>query len=210
MRRAALAALVAAVALTGCGGGPERVAAGDLPPGDPGEAAPETSEPTGAPEEHEDEPALTEVPPVALLDARTIAGVLGGTWTPSDAEPRAAGPCGPLPSAAAARSVRHADRSRVLLETVLSYRHGDAEPAVAELARSLGGCGWTPAEAPPLGEHSAAARHPDGGQALVVSAEGAVVVLVGTGGTASDAAAWEALADVALGSACPAAPHGCH
>ena len=211
MRQVSLAALLAAIALSGCGGGgAERVASTELPEGDPGQLAPEVPEPTGPPEEHEDGPALTEVPALALLDAPTVGGVLGGTWTPAQASATAVGPCGPMPASAAARSVRHTDGTRVLLETVLSYRHGDDEPAVADLARSFEGCGWMPAEALPLGEHASAATGPDGGRALVVSAEGAVVVLVGTGGLGSDEETWSALADVALGSACPAAPGGCH
>lgn len=209
MSRLHVAGLVAALALAGCGGGAgtESVAARELPPGDPGEAAPEVPEPTGEPEEHEDRPALAEVPPQAVLDPQTLDAVLGGSWTAAPASPE--GPCGPLPSDAAARSVRLTDGTRVLVQTVLSYTHGDDATAVPALARSFAPCGWQAGEGPPLGEHSAQAEGPDG-RALVLSAEGAVVVLVGTGGMADDAAAWESVADLALGSACPAAPGGCH
>lgn len=204
-----VAGLLAAVALTGCAGAgsTERVAGTELPQGDPGAAAPEVPEPTGEPEEHEDGPALADVPAQAVLDAGTVGGVLGGTWTSAPAA--VSGPCGPLPTKAAFRSVRLSDGTRGLVQTVLSYRHGDDEGAVRALSQSFARCGWDPVEAPPLGEHSAQASGPDG-RALVLSAEGAVVVLVGTGGLADDPAAWDALADLALGTACPAAPGGCH
>ena len=211
MRRVSIAALVATAALTGCGGGgTERVAAGELPQGDPGQAAPEVPEPTGEPEDHEDAPALSEVPEQALLDAATVAGVAGGRWTAAASTPTAVGRCGSLAADAAARSVRLTDGSRTLVQTVLSYEHGEDLEAVPALAQSFADCGWTASEAPPLGEASAAASGADGGSALVFSSEGAVVVLVGTGGLAADAGVWDALADVALGSACPAAPGGCH
>lgn len=206
MTRLAVAALTA-LALAACGGGQEQVSSRELPAGDPGDGAPEVPEPTGPPEEHEDGPALTEVPPEALLDATTVGGVVGGTWTGTPAS--AVGPCGPLPSRAASRSVRLTDGARVLVQTVLSYRHGADGTAVADLAASFGECGWSPAQAPALGEHSAAVQGPDG-SVLMLSAEGAVVVLMATGGLAEDAGAWDAVADLALGTACPAAPGGCH
>lgn len=206
--RAAVAGLAAAVVLTGCGGATtDRVASPELPEGDPGRSAPETPEPTDPAEEHEDGPALAAVPQLALLDAATLSGVVGGTWTASAAA--AGGPCGALPTQAAARSVRLTDGTRVLVETVLSYRHGDDAAAVPALAESFAQCGWSATAAPALGEHSAQVAR-GGDRALVVSAEGAVVVLVGTGGLAAEPALWESVADVALGTACPAAPGGCH
>ena len=208
MRRLAVAGLLA-VALTGCAGGSgtEQVAGPELPEGDPGRTAPEVPEPTQAAEEHEDGPALAEVPAEALLDAATVAGVAGGSWNAASVDP--AGPCGPLPTDAAARSVRLTDGTRVLVQTVLSYEHGPDATAVQTLATSFAECGWDGTEAPRLGEHSAQAAGADG-RALVVSAEGAVVLLVGSGGLADDPEVWDSLADVALGTACPAAPGGCH
>lgn len=209
MTRLAVAGLLA-LALTGCasGGGTERVASRALPEGDLGQAAPEVREPTGVPEEHEDGPALEAVPAEALLDGQTVAAVAGGSWTAAaTAEP--AGPCGPLPTDAAARSVRLTDGTRVLVQTVLSYEHGADAVAVQTLANSFEACGWAATAAPPLGERSAQAVGPEG-RALVLSAEGAVVLLVGSGGLADEPGVWESLADVALGSACPAAPGGCH
>ena len=215
MTRLPVLALLAALALSGCAGGGE-VDAGrealpapaELPEGDPGQDAPEAVEPTGAPEEHEDAPALSAVPAEALLDPTTLAGVAGGAWTARASG--AAGPCGALPATAASRSVRLTGDRGELLQTVLSYRHGDDGPAVQALAASFADCGWTPGEAPALGESAARADGPGGGRALVVAAEGAVVVLTGRGALAADDAAWDAVADVALGTACPAAPEGCH
>jgi hypothetical protein len=45
---------------------------------------------------------------------------------------------------------------------------------------------------------------------LAVSAEGVVVLLVGTGDFTDDAVRWGSLVDLALGTSCPAAPDGCH
>jgi hypothetical protein len=44
---------------------------------------------------------------------------------------------------------------------------------------------------------------------MVLAVEGATVVLVGTGAPAAPAA-WAALADLSLGTACSAGVHGCH
>ena len=214
--RAGVTALVLTAALGACSSGGADVAApestAELPEGDPGTGAPEVPEPSGAAEAHDDEPAKTEVPPEAVLDAPTLSGVAGGTWQVQPSGPQQAGPCGPLPEtgAAASRTVRLSDeRGRVLVETVRAFRHGQDGPAVDALAASFADCGWRSTEAPPLGERSAQATSA-AGTALVFSAEGAVVVLTGTGGLAEDAGVWEAVADVALGSSCPAAPEGCH
>ena len=211
-------AVVVAAALTGCSGGGSDVAApppaqGELPEGDPGVDAPPVPEPSDEAEEHHDEePAKTEIPAEATLDAATMAGVAGGAWEVQLLAPEQAGPCGALPDtgAGASRTVRLSDDSgRVLVQTVLSSTHEEDGPAVDVLAASFQDCGWAPAQAPPLGERSAQANN-GGGTVLVLAAEGAVVVLTGTGGLAQDAGVWEAVADVALGSSCPASPEGCH
>ena len=218
--RLGVPAVLIAAALTGCagsGGAVSDVAVppvqSELPEGDPGPDAPEAPEPTGpVEEEHGDEPAKTVIPQEATLDAATMGGVAGGVWQVQPAGADQAGPCGALPDvgAGASRSVRLTDdRGRVLVQTVLSFAHGEDAAAVDALAASFADCGWTAGEAPPLGERSAQATS-DAGTALVLAAEGAVVVLTGTGGLPDDTAAWEGVADIALGSSCPAAPEGCH
>jgi hypothetical protein len=211
--RQVLPLLCLSVLLGGCGGDPSRDGASppvELPEGDPGTAAPAAPEPTAA-GEHADAAPLAVVPVGAVLDPETLAGVAGGRWTASAAGPQATGPCGALPTRAAARTVLLREQGgRVLVQTVLSYAHEEGLDAVAQLAGSFAACGYRPVDAPPLGEAAAQAEDGSGDRALVVAAEGAVVVLTGKGGLADDTPTWEAVADVALGSACPAAPSGCH
>lgn len=211
MRRCAVPLLLV-VTLTGCGG-----ATGDLPVGDPGRGAPAVAEPApdaAAGHGHGQEGALpTAVPDEAMLDAATLSGVAGGTWQAVPVPPAETGPCGAVPTdeAAASRSARHVDGAgRVVTQTVQSYEHGHDGEAVGALVGSLRGCGWEPVEGLPLGEHSAQAHRADGTTLVVVAAEGALVLLVGGGGIEQDTVAWDAVADVALGSACAAAPDGCH
>jgi hypothetical protein len=83
---------------------------------------------------------------------------------------------------------------------------------VAAEATRLAGCGFAADGDPRLGEASAQLTKDTGtGRqlALVLAAEGATVVLVGSG-SAADQAVWPSLADVALGTACAAGVHGCH
>jgi hypothetical protein len=77
----------------------------------------------------------------------------------------------------------------------------------------MAACGWRAVVAPALGERAAQVTRGTGAStetALLLTAEGVTVLLVGSGGVPSDALRWESLADVALGSSCPAAPDGCH
>lgn len=226
---ATVVALVLSVALTGCAVSEERfsaavpVAAGptELPEGDPGPDAPEAPEPSavaedGGHDEHEGD-ALDVVPAIAMLDPQTVAETAGAGWTTAPGTSLLTGGCKD------ALTGEHAGGSRTqvledgagrrLVETVTSYPHGDDAEAVEALGAALPGCGWEIAVAPRLGEASVAATRsgPDGTVHLTaVSAEGALVVLTAEGGLGEDADLWESLADVALGTACSAAPEGCH
>lgn len=181
-----------------------------LPPGDPGLEAPSVPDP-GRPEHdrHHEEPARTEVPAEALLDAATVSGVLGGSWQQTESQPAE---CAAVTGAVAQRTVSfEADGGRLLL-TVATHRSlAAADRAVAELAGRLQACGWTGRPDPRLGTASAAATSVDDAHtAAVISAEGVTVTLVGSGAATSERARWSSLLDLALGSSCPAAPEGCH
>lgn len=233
--------LVLSCALVGCagdgveGGGVERqnVAAvtvpdrpTELPEGDPGPGAPEAPEPEPEAEAEEEEghdehggEALSTVPSAALLDAETVGGIAGGSWTAAPGSPvLQPGPCREAlsgPDAGGSRTHVLTDGTgRRLVMTVTSYAHGADADAVAALAAALPGCGWETGPALRLGEAStAASRQLDGGTVhlTAVSAEGALVVVTGEGGLGSDdPELWEAVADAAIGTACSAAPEGCH
>lgn len=193
-----------------------------LPPGDPGTGG--DGEPTDAAEgddghagEHGPDEAVRArtVPSSALVDAGTVGALAGGSWT-EDAD--AAGPagCPPVAPKGAAASGTLALRSAdgALLQTVSAHRTvRAARRAVQLVADELAACGFTAAGDPRLGEASAAlARGDNTGapeKAVVIATEGATVVLVGRGSAAS-AGSWDALADMALGTACAAGVHGCH
>lgn len=221
---AAVLGVVLSCALVGCGGTEEQVATAvpavaapaELPEGDPGTAAPEVPEPTSEGEEHGSEgAALVEVPGTALLDPETVGGAAGGTWTAAPGTSPLAPACSSTdPLAGGSRTTALEDGAgRRLVETVTSYAHGDDAEAVAALGAALPGCGWDLAVAPRLGETSLAATRSEQGERshlTAVSAEGALVVLVAQGGLGDDPDVWEALADAALGTACVAAPEGCH
>ncbi|MDQ4085211.1 MAG: hypothetical protein M3165_05280 [Actinomycetota bacterium] len=182
----------------------------ELPPGDPGLEAPSVPDP-GKPEHdrHHEEPARTEVPAEALLDAATVSGVLGGSWQQTESQPAE---CAAVTGAVAQRTVSfEADGGRLLL-TVATHRSlAAADRAVAEIAGRLQACGWTGRPDPRLGTASAAATSVDDAHtAAVISAEGVTVTLVGSGTATSERARWSSLLDLALGSSCPAAPEGCH
>lgn len=223
--RACVVAVAVAAALTGCGGGAAdevtpAVAdlAGDpLPEGDPGTSAPEAPEPSAGADPHDEhaEHARTHVPVEAMLDATTLAAVAGGSWAVQPVQAGDAEPCGAMPAGAgSARTTRLADDAgRVVVQTVLSYDHGADGEAVRALGAGLARCDWQPQEPPVLGEQAVQATRGQGDRSavlLALSAEGVVVVLTGHGGAADDAAVWQSVADVALGTACPAAPAGCH
>jgi hypothetical protein len=200
-------------AATGTPGAPD---AGGQPSGGQGRDDPPTPDPspsTGEPageHGHGNAPPRTRVPDSALLDAATVGGVIGGTWRPVPAPPDSCD--APRPAGAAgSRTAALAADPRSVVQTVATHASPQAAvQAVGAVAQRLRRCGWTPAQATPLGEASARATR-DGGRrtALVLAAEGVTVMLVGTG-TSGDPALWDSLADVALGSSCPATPEGCH
>lgn len=209
--------------LAGCGGAADRATSANeggssvvasptpaqepsLPPGDPGMDAPEVPDPGTEAPAHE-HPALTSVPADALLDEESVAAALGSTWTTSAGE----GDSCTLPQGSVAnRSMSYASNRGVLVETVTTHPDPDsADRAVAGLADGLAACGWTVDADPRLGSASVAAH--DAERTLTaVSAEGVGVVLVGHGALTGDPGGWFSLVDFAIGSACPAAPDGCH
>jgi len=182
-----------------------------VPPGDPGDVS---SAPEDTSDVEEPEPApRTSIPVAALLDTETVAAVVGGSWRAVHAAsdscdvPR---PAKPIATRTAALSAS----SGQLVETVASHASGQgAAAAVDGLAHRAVDCGWTQEAEPPLGEDSAALSRttPDGLQRLVVVAsEGVTVTLHGRGQIVDSSEDWAALLDVAIGTACLAAPDGCH
>jgi hypothetical protein len=181
-----------------------------LPPGDPGLDAPEAPDPgTAGPDPHgHDEEALRAVPAAALLTAGTLRMVLGGSW-----ERRTGGgdECLRPAEAVATRSMTYGGSVEALVvETVGTYRDAaTADRAVAALGAAAAGCGWTAAPDPRIGSASVAAS--DGPRSMTaVSAEGVLVLLVGTGDLTRDQVRWGSLVDMALGTSCAAAADGCH
>jgi hypothetical protein len=181
-----------------------------LPPGDPGDgpSVPEDTsnveEPAGA--------ALTTVPAGAVLDAKTVGEVLGGSWTSSAAP---ADSCAaPRPTrAVGTRSTALTGGGGTVVETVATYHGIAGTTAISNLARRLRGCGWTQEAEPPLGEHSAELSRKGGAgveRVVVVESEGVAVTVVGRGQVAAESDDWSAIVDVAIGTACLAAPDGCH
>ncbi len=234
-------ALLLALGLTGCGSGDENDAAvprastspttrsaviagptvstpapetttplPTLPPGDPGDgpSVPEDTsdveEPAGA--------ALTTVPAGALLDAKTVGEVLGGSWSSSAAP---ADSCAaPRPTrAVASRSTALTGAGGTVVETVSTYNGTAGTTAISNLAKRLRGCGWTQEAEPPLGAHSAELSRKGGAgveRVVVVESEGVAVTVVGRGRVAANSDDWSAIVDVAIGTSCLAAPDGCH
>lgn len=190
-----------------------------LPPGDPGtgteadagddRADGEAEQRHGGDDGHR---RVTAVPDSALVDPETVAALAGGTWT---VDPDGGEPCATTApaSATASRTVTLTSGPGRLVQTVSAHGSaGAARDAVAELTEQLAGCGFAPDGDPRLGEASAQlTREVAAGRELatVLAVEGASVVLVGSG-AAAEQAAWPALADVALGTACAAGEHGCH
>jgi len=177
----------------------------ELPPGDPGPDAPSVPEPTAGPTV--EEPGLkTSVPRAALLPAAD----LGSGWTALPAGTGSAGPgsaCTPRPSGPSAAALLRAPGGGTLRETVSVAR--DALAEVAGWRAALASCGYAVAPLA-LGEDGLSARHPGRqDRVLVTTSEQVVVALRATGALADDGGL-EDLADLALGSSCPAAPDGCH
>jgi hypothetical protein len=181
-----------------------------LPPGDPGDV-PSEPEDTSNVEEPRDQ-ALTKVPQGALLDAKTVGEVLGGSWTSSAAP---ADSCAaPRPTrAVATRSTALTGSGGGLVETISTYNGTAGTTAISNLAKRLRGCGWTQEAEPPLGAHSAElSRKGSSGveRVVVVESEGVAVTVVGRGQAAANSDDWAAIVDVAIGTSCLAAPDGCH
>lgn len=185
-----------------------------LPPGDPGieDLPPDGDDPDGDPPratgEHGDE-TPAGVAAGALLDAGTVASAAGGTWS-ATATPAGCTSAAPVGSAAA-RSLALAAAGGDLTQTVATYP--DAQSAAAAVTGTgdrLAACGFTVTGDPRLGEASVElSRLETGERAMVLAADGALAMLVASGSPAAPGT-WESLADLALGTSCAAAPHGCH
>lgn len=181
-----------------------------LPPGDPGVEAPEVPEPgidEPEPEPQEEASAKVDVPPDAMLDAETVGMMLGGRW---QAHPGDGDECLRPDGALGQRSVSFGGSvDGLVVQTVATYPNDSgADAAVTALGDTAVGCGWTVQPDPRLGTASVAAE--EGPRTMTaVSAEGVVVLLVGTGDFTSDPMRWGSLVDMAVGSSCPAGPHGC-
>lgn len=178
-----------------------------VPPGDPGD---DTSEPAATETES---PRPRTVPANALLDAPTVGAVAGGSWTAS-AAPQ--GWCGTprTTGSAASRAQLLTSADGRLVQSVSAYADSDAAVrAVATATDRLVDCGFSRDRDPRLGEASEllTGTGADGAEQTVVvlASEGVGVVLVASGAAAA-MGTWDALADLALGSSCAAAEHGCH
>jgi hypothetical protein len=185
-----------------------------VPPGDPGRAAPEATdpgEPTEPPEAH---PPRTVVPGEAMLDAETVAQLVGGTW--SARRPALGDRCAmPFPAGAvASRSVSMVSTSESLTETLTTHRSAHAAVrAVDELSAALRDCGWSATEAPVLGEAAVQATRTARGQpetVVALAAEGVAITLLTTGMDTAEDTPWASVLDLALGSSCAALAEGCH
>jgi hypothetical protein len=181
-----------------------------LPPGDPGTGSPgprdtaETRAP-GAP-----------VPAAAMLDTATVAAVAGGDWTVGSASHRwCDAPRTPGARTARVQVLESADGR--LVQSVGSYAGTGADRAAVQAVDAtierLQACGFTLDQDPRLGAASELLTRTaaDGTDqvVLVLAAEGVGVVLMASG-TPAARGTWESLADLALGSSCAAAAHGCH
>jgi hypothetical protein len=179
-----------------------------LPPGDPGLDAPAVPDPGTAPAEpHGHEEARRTVPAAAMLTTDTVEMMLGGSW---QRHPGGADECVRPGAALGVRSMAYGGSDAgLVVQTVATYRDAEtADVAIDRLERVARGCGWNNVRDPRLGSASVAAD--DEARSMVaVSAEGVVVMLVGTG-QVTRGVGWTSLVDMALGSSCPAAPDGCH
>jgi hypothetical protein len=180
-----------------------------LPPGDPGLDAPAVPDPgTASAEPHGHGEARRTVPVAAMLTADTVGMVLGGVW---DRHQGGGDECVRPSGGLGVRTMSYGGAVEgLVVETVATYEDADAaDAAVAALAAEASRCGWDGDPDPRLGSASAAAT--EGARSmLAVSAEGVLVLLVGTGELTANKARWGSLVDLALGSSCPAAPDGCH
>jgi hypothetical protein len=180
-----------------------------VPPGDPGDGSADPAEP----DDSSHGGKAPAVPRDALLDTASVGAVAGGDWTVSAAP---SGWCaGPrMPGTSATRSQLLQSPDGRLVQSVSAYRDAAAAlRAVAVATDRLVGCGFTRDRDPRLGEASELLTGPgtDGTQqvVLVLASEGVGLVLAASG-SAAQAGTWDSLADLALGSSCAAAGHGCH
>lgn len=201
-----------------------------LPPGDPGtgggsgdsdgadhagdeHAGGEHAGDEHADDGHADGGGHPAVPAGALLDAETVASLATGTWRVTG--PGAADACADLApvGALASRGVALVSADGSFVEWAGAYPDADAAAAaVAPTADRLTACGFTVSGDPRLGEASTELTRTDGpgpARAMVLAADGAAVVVLAAG-TAAAPGTWDALVDIALGTSCAAAPHGCH
>ena len=194
--------------VSGPAGPEEEAGEPSLPPGDPGLDAPAVPDPgTASAGAHAHGQARGSVPVRAMLTAADLRMTLGGRW-----ERHAGGgdECVVPEAAAGTRTMTYGGTSAgTVVETVATYPDADeSDAAVLALRDAVEACGWDNLRDPRLG--SAAVAADDGPRAMTaVSVEGVLVVLVGTG-KVTDGWTWDALVDLAAGSACPAAPDGCH
>lgn len=151
--------------------------------------------------------APRRVPTRASLTARDLRTTYGGRWR---ARPGAADECVVPEGALAERTTSYGGKpGGAVVQTVASY--GDirrADAAVLDLRYAAERCGWTDVHDPHIGSAAVAAEDEHGRVLTAVSADGVLVVLVGTGG-AADSRRWKALVDRAVGTSCPAAVGGC-
>jgi hypothetical protein len=180
-----------------------------LPPGDPGDGTTDPEPSSTGSENH----GPRAVPADAMLDAPTVGAVTTGTWTAS-AAPHGwcAAPRTPGSAAFRAQLLESADGR--LVQSVTAYPDGvSAVRAVAAAADRLVGCGFTRDRDPRLGEASEllTGTSADGTDQVVVvlASEGVGLVLLAEGSAAAPGT-WDSLADLAMGSSCAAAQHGCH
>lgn len=178
-----------------------------LPSGDPGTGSP--SAPATRPATH----PVAAVPAAALIDVQTLGAVAGGTWTAA-AAPQDWCQAPRTPGAGAWRSQLATSDAGRLVQSVSAYRDGPAAVrAVDATTAQLTGCGFAADHDPRLGTASQLMTRTaaDGTEqrVLVLADDSVGVVLLGSG-SATTQAAWESLADLALGSSCAAAADGCH
>ena len=178
-----------------------------LPPGDPG---------TGSPGTGDSAETQPPVPAAAMLDTATVAAVAGGDWTVGSASQRwCDAPRTPGARTERVQVLESADGR--LVQSVGSYAGTGADHAAVQAVdvttERLQACGFTLDRDPRLGAASELLTRTaaDGTDqvVLVLAAEGVGVVLMASG-TPAGRGTWESLADLALGSSCAAATHGCH
>lgn len=178
-----------------------------VPPGDPGVDAPSAPDPGAGSAGPELGGARRQVPPSALLTAKTVRTTVGGSWARHG---EGGDECVIPEGAVGLSSVSYGSAGGLLVETVATYpSQSAADSAVSAMGEMASDCGWRRAPDPRLGSASVAAK--DSSRSLVaVSTEGVVVMLIGSGKVARDNGGWASLVDLAVGTSCPATTEGCH